>query len=218
MRLRLTHVLILMALILAAGVVSVSGLESHVGASSVPGAIIVDVPTLPSGALQEFGRGRGGPAWFTVRASGEPCAPFDRAFARRASRGGTSTLLLSSRPLEGVDELRSAWSVVIAPAERLPAQAPAAAESMASFVAEQRGTRPFLAGLFLGDIAPEDLGPLLDPLLEAAASLPSYRRTSLVLLGAPIPDSDRRVAQRFDVGRWQGHLRPTLGDLLEDIP
>jgi hypothetical protein len=213
-----------MTLILAAGVLSVHGLESYVGATSVPAVIVLDVASLQPGALQDLGRGRGGPAWFAVDANDEPCAPFDRAFVRRAATGGTATLLLSTVGMGDEASLRSAWSVVIAPDPTQDgASTPAtdlaeAAGRLAAFVVEQHGTRPFLAGLHLGDVAPDRLERVVDPLLDAAASLPNYRRTSLVLLGARLPDRSRRVALRFDVGRWAGHARPALADLLEDIP
>jgi hypothetical protein len=224
MHLRLTHVLVLMTLVLVAGILSVHGLEAYVGATSVPGVVVVDVPGLEPGTLAGVGRGRGGAAWFAVVASGEPCAPFDSAFARRAAAGGTATLLLAATPLADRESLRDAWGVVIAPdagsgsdAANL-ADVDAAAARLAAFVSTQHGTRPFLAGLTV-DARPLDrIGALVDPLIEAAAALPPYRRTSVVLLGERLADPSRRVALRFDVGRWEGHARPALADLLEDIP
>ncbi|MHC5210327.1 MAG: hypothetical protein ACYTG2_06390 [Planctomycetota bacterium] len=221
MRLRLTHILVLMTLILAAGVLSVRGLEAYVGATSVPAVIVVDVSTLQPAALQGLGRGRGGPAWFLVQATDEPCAPFDRAFARRAAAGGATTLLLSANHLQDATSLREAWQVLIAPesvSDDAPVDVAGAADRMAAFVAEQHGTRPFLAGLVLGEVETAQVSLLVGTLLDAASSLPNYRRTSLVLLGAHVPDGSRRVALRFDVGRWKGHMRPALADLLEDIP
>jgi hypothetical protein len=224
MHLRLTHVLVLMTLVLAAGVLSVRGLEAYVGATSVPGIVVVDVPGLQPGTLVDVGRGRGGPAWFAVEASGEPCAPFDSAFARRAAAGGTATLLLASTPLADRESLRDAWGVVIAPdsgrgsdAADL-ADAETAAARLAAFVSTQHGTRPFLAGLAVDARGPDRIGDLVDTLIEAAAALPPYRRTSIVLLGERLSDPSRRVALRFDIGRWKGHARPALADLLEDIP
>lgn len=233
MRWRLSHVAVLMTLILAAGVLSVQGLESYAGAASVPAAIVVDVPGLLPGSLLGLTGDRQEPTWFAVEATDELLSPFDRHFARRAALSGTSTLLLSTVPLVDETATRSAWNVLIAPDLPDPsdptAQRPApsaipdakhellAAQRLAAFVVEQRGTRPFLAGLRLGDRTEDSLAPLLDALMDAAAALPSYRRTSIVLLGERLPNSGRRVALRYDTGRWEGHMRPGLADLLEDL-
>src|SRR5262245_25392839 len=54
MSLRLPHVLVLMALILAAGVLSVRQLESDTGAGTVPGVIVLEAPWLGARAMAEL--------------------------------------------------------------------------------------------------------------------------------------------------------------------
>jgi len=99
------------------------------------------------------------------------------------------------QPARPPDEWRKTWRVLIAP------EAGDVLASLAAFVRAQSGTRPFLAGLVLPPSADAaELPALLEPLLAAAETLPSFRRTSIVLLGERQSDSGVRVVVRLDRG------------------
>ena len=84
--LRLSHVLVLMALVLAAGVLSVRRIE---GESHVQGTLVVAAPGLTPDAAQRLQQARADLRW-TLLASGDgPLAPFDDAVvARSLAEGG----------------------------------------------------------------------------------------------------------------------------------
>jgi len=221
MALRLPHVLILMALILAAGVLSVRHLESDVGASSVPGVVVLEVPALDasmaSGLLLRLPGAS--PQWVGVEEG--PWHPFDvRLAAQRASQG-SATVLISAAPLPA-DEARDGWRVRI---EDPPSPAALPAEqravlAAAEYVRQQTGLRAFLVAVDPGALSAAtlaaDLPELLAPLLAAADALPRTRRTSIVLLGARESGGERRFVLRLDRGAWGPRARPALADLLED--
>lgn len=209
MALRLTHVLLLMVLVLAAGVLSVQGLERD---HAVQGTLVIAAPGLTALDAQALQQERSDARWALVPAGDGPLAPFDEALvADRIGRGAVTSLFIQPpQPALPPSDERAAWRVLIAP------QAGDVLASAAAFVAAQSGTRPFLAGLILPPSAENaQLPELLAPLLAAAETLPSFRRTSVVLLGARNPESGTRVVVRLDRG---GGARPgpvLLTDLLE---
>ena len=209
--LRLSHVLVLMALVLAAGVLSVRRIE---GESHVQGTLVVAAPGLTSDAAQRLQQARADLRW-TLLASGDgPLAPFDDAVvARSLAEGGAVSLFVQPPRDEPVDGLRSVWRVIVAP------ESGDALASLAAFVRAQVGTRPFLAALLLPP-SPDAaaLAASLEPLLAAADTLPTFRRTSIVLLGDRPAGDGRRVVARLDRGHGAPAAPVTLTDLLESGP
>ena len=207
--LRLIHVLVLMALVLAAGVLSVQGLEPG---NAVQGTLLVVVPGLTPVEAAALQRGRGDLRWAALPAGDGTFAPFDETqIAGRAARGA-AVALFAQPPRAGAlaDGWRAVWRVLIAPesGDVLP--------SVARFVRAQDGTRPFVAALILpAPQAAAALPEVLAPLLAAADSLPSFRRTSIVLLGERDPASGGRVVARVERGRGALADPVTLADLLE---
>src|SRR5258705_10518152 len=72
MSLRLTHVLALMALILAAGVLSIGHLEADTGVGTVPGLVVIDAPWLEARAVAELAEGLSGDQPHALESSGLP--------------------------------------------------------------------------------------------------------------------------------------------------
>jgi hypothetical protein len=226
--LRLSHVLVLMALVLAAGVLSVQGLDEGVGAHVVQGTIVVSAPGLSLSGVQALVRDRPEARWTVLAADDAPLSPFDEGLvAACISRGVVASLFVQPQPPGAAAggagpardwaldparaaALRSAWRVLIAPetGDCLP--------SLLDFVAAQSGTRAFLAGLILPATGDDgEVDALLDALIAAADELPSYRRTTIVLLGQRQPGSGVRVSVRVDRGRSTLAAPVTLVDLLE---
>jgi len=218
---RLPHILALMGLILAAGVLSVRHLEHDVGASTVPGVVVVEVPGLDARVADALAaRVPGGrPEW--VPAAPGVLQPFGVELAGRRAREGAATLLVSAPALADPGAERRGWRVVI---ERpgQPPELPAAGRALRvveDFVRQQGGVRAFLVALDPGPLAgdlPRELAALLEPLLSAADALPRIRRTSVVLLGERDATGERRLALRFDRGRWGLRSAPALDDLLQE--
>src|SRR5262245_34816746 len=101
MRFRLPHVLALMVLVLAAGVVSVRELQSRRGPPTVPGLVVVDAPWLDGDTLQPLLRNwpQARPTW--VRADAEPISPFGTEYVvGRTVRGARAVLVA---PQDGDD-------------------------------------------------------------------------------------------------------------------
>src|SRR5262245_19206446 len=246
MSLRLPHVLALMALILAAGVLSIGHLEADTGAGTVPGLVVIDAPWLDARSVAELAETLGGeqthaleatgfPAWAVSSVAGDLARariqwvaagegrlqPFATDFAERRAEQGAATLLVDAAP-DDDPALRRGWRVVIAAPEAPPAPdaAARAVEVAADYMRGQSGVRAFFIALdprlTAGSDAAARLPELLEPLLAAAQSLPRTRRTSIVLLGELEPEGHRRVALRFDIGSWGHHTRPGLADLLEE--
>ena len=214
MKLRLTHVLVLMGLILAAGVVSVRHLAADAGAT-VPGLVVVDASQVPeAGDLARQAVRFPDSRLQSTRAETGPLCPFDAAFATRRGQQGAATVLVSAAPVDGLLEHRS-WHVAIGE----PAQpaglslAERVAASAADFVRAQTGVRAFVVALQPGPSA--DLPVLIARLDEAMSSLPRTRRTSLVVLGSRDPATGLREVLRLDRGNWGLRARPQLADLLE---
>jgi hypothetical protein len=85
MSLRLPHVLILMTLILAAGVLSMQHLEADVGGSTVPSVAVLDVPALDAATATALLAQLPGAGLQGVAADEGPRQLFDgRLVARRA--------------------------------------------------------------------------------------------------------------------------------------
>ena len=215
MKLRLTHVLVLMALILAAGVLSARHLAADAGAT-VPGLVVVDASQLPEAGdldrqVVRFPDSR----LELVRSETGPLSPFGDAFAAHRGQEGASTVLISAAELDASLAHRS-WHVAIAQPPR-PAEAPMAervASAAADFVRAQTGLRAFVVTLQPGPAA--DLPALIAQLDESISSLPRTRRTSLVVLGSREPVTGFRQALRIDRGPWGQRARPELADLLEE--
>jgi len=220
-KLRLSHVLVLMALVLGAGVLSVGHLESDVGASTVPGVVVLEVPGLDVAVADALQARLPGGTREWVRAGEGPLQPFGAELAGRRAGEGAATLLISAPALPDPAAARSGWRVVIdTPAQ--PEEAPAAQRAVhvaADFVGQQAGVRAFLVALDPGPLAPDTsaaIAELLAPLLAAADALPRIRRTAVVLLGARDGAGQRRLVLRWDRGRWGQRARPALHDLLEE--
>jgi len=246
MALRLPHVLALMALILAAGVLSIGHLEADTGAGTVPGLVVIDAPWLGARSLAELAEALGGdqtraletpgfPAWAVSSLAGDLARariqwvtagegrlqPFATDFAEQRAAQGAATLLVDAA---GDDDpaLRRGWHVVIAAPEAPPAsdEVARAVQVAADYVRRQSGVRAFFIALDPrlpgGTDSQARLPELIVPLLAAAQTLPRTRRTCVVLLGALEPEGRRRVALRFDVGSWSHHALPGLADLLEE--
>ncbi|MGQ0552529.1 MAG: hypothetical protein ACT4PU_04855 [Planctomycetota bacterium] len=165
--------------------------------------------------------------------AGEPFAPFlQAAVGQRAAHGEATVLLQTSRAdlqpppepsVPGPRDAAAAESWLV----RIEGDTDLLLRSAADFLREQTGTRPFVLGLDLraapgvalgqGATAPvrslraDDVGPQLN---EALADLPSFRRTSIVMLG-PADETGRRTVLRVDRGR---PAAPLLTDLLWTEP
>jgi hypothetical protein len=221
MSLRLPHVLILMTLILAAGVLSVRHLEADVGASSVPGLVAIEAPALDATTATALLARLPGASIQWVAADEGPLQPFDSRLAARRAGEGAATMFISAeaRPADGA---RGAWRVLIEDPP-FPAARPASQRSVlvaADYVRQQTGLRAFLLAVDPGPLRTptlaDELPELLAPLLAAADALPRSRRTSIVVLGARELAGDRRLALRLDRGAWGSRARAGLADLLDD--
>jgi len=210
MALRLTHVVALMALVLAAGVLGVQGIEP---ASAVQGTVVLVVPGMTVDVVDRLQREHDDLCWTVLPAGDGALSPFDEAIVSGQVAHGSAAALFIQPP--GTEDLpleawRSAWRVVVAPedGEVLP--------SLERFVKAQDGTRPFIAGLVLPP-SQRSATPsaLLEPLLVAADSLPSFRRTTFVLLGAREFPFGARVVARLDRGHGALAAPVSLTDLLE---
>ena len=214
--LRLPHVLALMALLLAAGVLSVRTLPDG---SFVQGTVVIAVAGLTAAEAQQLQRERGDLRWAVVPAADGPLAPFDEDLVQERLEGGAVAALFVQPPQPAPlpASWREAWRVVVAP------DSGDAVGSLERFARAQSGTRPFLAGLILPprSDASEAASPLsgvfklLDRLVAATEGLPAYRRTSIVLLGDRRPGTSGRVVARLDRGSVQHAAPATLTDLLE---
>jgi hypothetical protein len=216
MSLRLPHVLALMALILAAGVLSVQQLEAHVGKTAVPGLLLVEAPGMGFDEAGALARRWPGATLEWVAAEEGPLAPFDSGPVTRMRTRGWASVLVAPRaaatpPGEADAEaaLRRKWGALVTelPADDAPAR-------LAEFVATHTGARPFIAGFVRRDPSVAELLGTLAPLVAAAEALPSFRRTSIVVLGLHEPESRRRLALRIDRGPPSKASSRALLDLL----
>ncbi|HTE05865.1 MAG TPA: hypothetical protein VK824_06695 [Planctomycetota bacterium] len=219
MRLRLWHVLALMSLILVAGVLSIQQLEAHVGRTTVPGVVCIDVPGMDAAMAQAVTRHWPGALLQWAPAGSEPLSPFGPSAARALRSRGHATALLAPRlPADGSQaapdpSLHEAWGVLVS-----ELTAGRAAEELAAAVRAGDGVRPFLLGLVLPAPTTEELIAAVARQVEAAETLPSFRRTTVLVLGAREPESKRRLVVRIDRGDLQRPPPPALADLLAETP
>ncbi len=215
----LPHVLVLMLLLLVAGVASVEYLEARSGGATVPGLVIVDAPVLDAAALDALGSqwaSRGSVRREIVLAApGVPLLPFDSRLVRRVMIRGDATALFTLDPGFGRAEASAGggWRAILDafPGTRAAAPLESLVAEAAEFVRGQSGMRAFLAALVLDPTS--RAVPDLALLLDALASLPDYRRGSLVVLGRS--REGVRPVLRLDTGPWGQRARPGLADLLD---
>lgn len=214
-KLRLTHVLALMGLILAAGVLSVHHLSADAGAT-VPGLVVVDASQLPDGGdLAREAVRYPDSRLQLVRAETGPLAPLDAAYAARRGKEGAATVLVSAAPLDEKLAHR-AWQVAVPepPRPEDESMSERVVAVAADFVRAQTGVRAFVVALEPGPSV--DLAGLIGRLDGVISALPRTRRTSLVVLGGRDPGTGMRQVLRIDRGPWGRRARPELADLLED--
>ncbi|MBM3985553.1 MAG: hypothetical protein FJ296_07695, partial [Planctomycetes bacterium] len=113
MKLRLTQVLVLMALVLAAGVLSVGHLEADVGASTVPGVMVLDVPDLDQALADQLLQRLPGASREWVPAGEGPLQPCGTELAARRAAEGAATLRIVAEPPVDPAAARSGWRVLI---------------------------------------------------------------------------------------------------------
>jgi len=210
-----------MALLLLAGLLSVQGLEHAQGTASVPGTVVLEAGSLGAGTLEALVGRWPGTTVEWVAADAKPLSPFAEGLARAEARG--DRLLLFSADAVARDGAGAVppWHAVLDGFPDLPARPRSAwmIEAASRFIAASTGARGFLLALLLAGPDLEQPEALLDSLVDAARTLPSYRRTTIVLLGAWEGTSSpgrpsRRPCLRIPVGDWSHHWRPELADLL----
>ena len=216
---RLPSIIIGMGLILLAGVVSVTVMESSLGGFSAPGIVIVEAPGLDAAELDALAARWPGATRERVIAVEGPLEPFGRPVVAELSARGDITALFTLDPdfaemARATEEGRTAWKVVVEPGpELMPEQAAAwVTEAAATFTRAQVTVRVFAVGVVFPPNEPEGPEGLIAPLVTALDVLPRYRRSALVVLGRR--DGGMRPVLRLDRGDWSGRVRPRLSDLL----
>lgn len=214
MRIRLPHVLSGMGLVLLAGLAAVAVLEERSGGAVVPGLVLIDQATLNELQMAELARGLEGARVEWVAAGNEPLAPFDEARLRAHRKQGYHTALIvpdSSPPPEG------AWDLRTRPEDYRPRVSrdlvDLAGDDLGLQVRSHFGTRPFVLTLVAEPIEVARLAKLVKVISLDLGGLPSYRRSSVVLLGER--RGQRRLTLRVDVGHWGTRALDALEDLLE---
>ena len=210
-----------MALVLLAGLLSVKHLEGRLGAPTVSGIVLVELPGVPADVLDQLQtRWPGARLEWVTAGSGEPFGPFEDFSAYGDE--GVATVLFSSRHLDRESTHDKGWSAVLdgwAAQEGTPITG--LTDQAAAFVRGQESSRPFLVGMDLGRGADMALAAdALAALVDAAQGLPSFRRTAIVALGARDHETSggqggRRWCLRIPVGSWEHHALAGLADLLE---
>ncbi len=209
MNFRLPHVLCIMGLLLAAGILSVQQLEARRATASVPGLVVIDAPWADGGSLQPVIASWPGARLFWTDAGDAPLSPFGAAWwAGRADAGSRTLTLDGAATPEGGPQF----------ATRLPPgeDGLSATRALADRLVDESGTLPFAASLPLGAAEAAHIDEIVRMLVLALDQLPSFRRSSIVVLGAREAATGRRLALRVDRGRWPSPPRPGLADLLED--
>jgi hypothetical protein len=214
MRLRLTHVLVMMVVIQLAGVLSVRGLEENVGATAVGGVVVIEAPDLDVRDLEKLAESHAGGLLASTPARPTALSPFDPSWVDRLADLGDATALFSTRPREDLEGLRDAWRVII-PAVGDDEDPLDTTQRVVNLMRSMRSARPFLIGVLTEDLDPAELAEMLGVLVETAEELPSYRRTSLVVLGRQMPANGRRFVLRYDVRLWGSRPPPELLDLVD---
>jgi len=227
---RLPQILAVLALVLLAGVLSVRHVERSMGGATVPGLVLVDASWIGSAESEALRKrwpqltsewlAEGGPGLTPAGA----LAPFGPDLIDALARRGDRTILLTLDPGLGRDGAEQArtdggeprWQAVL---DQFPdvAARPALStmsEVLADFIRRQSGTRAFVAAVLTGDQRSRNAAQMFEPIVTALDTLPSFRRSSLVVLGARDADG-RRLAVRLDRGPWKDRARPGLADLLD---
>lgn len=217
---RLPSIIIGMGLILLAGVVSVSVLESRLGGFSAPGIVIVEAPGLDEAQLDALAAAWPGATRERVIAAEGPLEPFGAQVIAELSARGDITAMFTIDPAFGGNEARTtiqgrtAWKVVVEPApELMPGQEAAwVTEAAATFTRAQLTVRVFAVGVVFPPGEPQGPEGLIASLVNALDVLPRYRRSALVVLGRR--EGPTRPILRLNRGDWSGRVRPQLADLL----
>ena len=218
---RLTHILAAMALILLAGLLSVKGLEEHSGRASVPGIVLVEAPHLDPNTLVNLEGRWPGASLEWVKSGRAPLAPFVDTLPHRQDAGEALVLFADEAVDRAPDGSVAPWLAVVDAFPDLPSRPLTdwMFEAAARFVEARTGSRGYVLGLQLGAERLPDPAEAVEPLLAAARRAPSYRRTSLVLLGAHDENQPgHRWCLRIPVGDWSHRVRPGLADILVDTP
>src|SRR5262245_3327265 len=184
MRFRLPQVLALMGLILAAGVVSVRELQSRRGPPSVPGLVVVDAPWLDGAALDPLLKSwpQARPTW--VRADAEPISPFGAEYVVGRTVRGARAVLVAPRDGDDPGPPAASFATVLDGS----GDGLGGALTLANHLTDNAGGLPFVAVLPLPAAERPRLDQILRTLQLAMTQLPSFRRTSLVVLGLREPD------------------------------
>lgn len=228
MRFRLPAIMSILAAILLAGLLGIRYLEKRMGGAAVPGLIIVDAPWLGEDGARSLMSLMPGSRVEWVSCGDEPLSPFETNFFRRVVQRGDETLLLTlseslTRERAQDEEGASLWPVVwdAFPAVKGETEVGQAGLALARHIRSQTGTQAFLVALVLGSDPERNIVTMDDiagPVLEACSTLPWFRRSSTVFLGARRPEEGggvERVALRVDQGRWGDRAAEDLRDLLD---
>jgi hypothetical protein len=210
---RLPSIIVVMTLVLVSGVVSIRVMESRMGGATVPGLIVVDAPGLTREHLVQIQARHAGSSVEALEITSDPLGPFDVELLTRLRDRGDLVALYTLLDGEGGVLRPTLWHKRRSVFPDPPVET--AVDEVAAYVAAQHGTRAFFVGLTLPYEAPTDgIGPVRT-LAAATAELPSFRRCSLVLVGAQRRNVDgQRWVLRVDLGRWVRDPEPALADLL----
>jgi len=210
---RLPAILAVMIVVLVAGVVSVRVLESRMGGATVPGIVVLDAPVLSHQALVAIQDRHPGSALESVSMGSEPLGPFDAELVDTLRGRGDETALFSLFRREDGVFRPTLWTT-----RRSVFPDPAFDEALREalgLLVKQRRTRAFFVALALpADVDTDGIAPTRK-LVAVARDLPSFRRSSVVLLGAANPGAPgQRWTLRIDLGTWPRDPEPQLADLL----
>ncbi len=230
MRWRLPQILAVLALVLLAGVLSVQHVERTMGGATVPGLVLVDASWLGAGDVAALRRRWPDLTSEWLEAAGPgltpagALAPFDAALLDALASRGDRTILLSLDPGLGRAAAEAArtpvgdprWHAVLDTFPDVASRSTLSVltDSLADFLRRQSGTRAFVAAVLLGDEQSRNPVQTFEPVVAALHTLPSFRRSSLVILGRRRGDG-QRLALRIDRGPWKERARPGLADLLD---
>jgi len=208
---RLPSILVAMALLLLSGVVSVRVLETRMGGATVPGLIVIDAPGLAQLDLTAIQGEHRSAVLESVAGGPAPLAPFGSALMTRLRERGDRTALYTLVDSHLGALVEGPWTRRVT-----PSSAPAAVTESAALITELRSTRAFCVALALPEAGELDAAWMARVLVDAAETLPSFRRSSVVILGGRRRDAPgQRWSLRVDLGRWVGQAEPLLEDLLE---
>ena len=221
------HVLVLCALILASGVVSVGLWHGEVSGALHAALVLVDDPSLTATEAEALAARFSGRVESVVT-SGRILDPFDVRYISTRRDRDEWTILYALEP----GTPRGGWGVVLdrtrdpVPLLRDTSLVDHVMDEVRDSVRSQRALSAFVIGLTLGKARQLDGGRrrdiirLLEPLVDDLEGLPPFRRASLVVLGPPEPARVgwTRRCVRVDTGPWRDVARPALADLLRLTP